>query len=62
MKTKGNMAMLEKDAVVWYTVKSIASFQFYSEISCLLFLLLLLDDLVAIEVKILAASVGNLPE
>lgn len=51
METKVNMAMLEKDAVVQYTVKSISSFQFYSENPCLLFLMLLLDDSVVIEVK-----------
>lgn len=62
MKTEVNMTMLEKDAGVQYTVKSIASFQFYSEIPCLLFSMLLLDDSVVIEIKILVASMGDLPE
>lgn len=59
MKTKVNITMLEKDAAVQYTVKSIASFQFYSEIPRLLFSMLLLDDSVVIEIKILVASVGG---
>lgn len=59
METKVNMAMLEKDAVVQYTVKSISSFQFYSENPCLLFLMLL-DDSVVIEVKNIGGINGGI--
>lgn len=56
---KVNMTILEKDAVVQYVVKYIASFHFYS---LSFFNAFLLADSVVIEIKILVASVGNMPE
>lgn len=53
------MTILEKDTVIQYVVKYIASFHFYS---LSFFNAFLLADSVLIEIKMLVVSMGNMPE